>query len=198
MLEAKPVSFPMATSTNLSAFEGDPIQDVTLYRSTVGALQYLTLTCHDISFTVNKLAQFMHSPKTKHWQSVKRLLRYLKQTICFGLQIYRSRTHSLHAFLDADWVGCRDDRRSTSGFCIFFLGAYLISWDCKKQVTMARSSIEAEYKVLANATAEVKWLCSLLSKLGASVSIGLVLWCDNIGATYLSSNPIFRACTKHI
>ena len=63
MLEAKPVSSPMTTSTNLSAFEGDTIQDVTLYRNNVGALQYLALTRLDKSFTVNKLAQFKHGPK---------------------------------------------------------------------------------------------------------------------------------------
>ena len=120
MLEAKPISSPTATSTNLSAFVGDPIQDVTLYRSTVGALQYLALTRPDKSFIVNRLAQFMLSPKIEHWQSIKRFLHYLKQTFCFGLQIYHSHTHSLQAFLDADWVGCHDDRCSIGGFLHFF------------------------------------------------------------------------------
>ena len=120
MLEAKPISSPTATSTNLSAFVGDPIQDVTLYRSTVGALQYLALTRPDKSFIVNRLAQFMHNPKTEHWQSIKRFLCYLKQTFCFGLQIYHSHTHSLQAFLDVDWVGCHDDRCSIGGFLHFF------------------------------------------------------------------------------
>ena len=62
----------------------------------------------------------MHIPKTEHWQSIKCLLRYLKQTFCFGLQIYHPCTHSLQAFLDADWAGCHDDHRSIGGFCIFF------------------------------------------------------------------------------
>ena len=63
---------------------------------------------------------------------------------------------------------------------------------------MARSTIEAEYKALANAVAEVKWLRAFLCELGIPISSSLVLWCDNIGATYLSSNPVFHACTKHI
>ena len=85
MLEAKPFSSPMASSTNLFAFEGDPLPDATLYRSTIRALQYLSFTSPDINFIVNKLSQFMHCPTTIHWQAIKRLLHYLKQTIHCGL-----------------------------------------------------------------------------------------------------------------
>jgi hypothetical protein len=85
MSEAKPINTPMASTTNLSAFEGEPFPDHTLYRSTVGSLQYLALTRPDIVFTVNKLSQFMQKPLLPHWQSIKRLLRYLKNTIHFGL-----------------------------------------------------------------------------------------------------------------
>jgi hypothetical protein len=102
MSEAKPVSSPMASSTHLSILDGDPCDDPTLYRSTVGALQYLSITRPDIAFSVNKLSQFMHNPTTLHWQSVKRLLRYLKQTIHFGLRIQPSSTTVLQGFTDAD------------------------------------------------------------------------------------------------
>ena len=110
MLEAKPIASPMASSTSLSAYEGEPVSDHTLFRSTIGALQYLSITRPDIAFTANKLSQFMHKPTLPHWQAVKRLLRYLKHTIQFGLQIYRSSCHTLQAFSDADWAGSRDDR----------------------------------------------------------------------------------------
>ena len=197
MLEAKPLSSPMASSTNLSAFEGDPLPDATLYRSTVGALQYLSLTRLDINFTVNKLSQFMHRPTTIHWQAIKRLLHYLKKTIHFGLQLKQSKTHSLQVFSNTNWAGCHDDRHLTGGFCVF-LSDNLISWGYRKQKTVARSSIEAEYKSLANASAKTKWLCALLFGLGAPVICSPALWCDNIDATYLSSNLVFHAHTKHV
>jgi histone deacetylase 1/2 len=144
---------PLSTSETLSLTDGTPLgsEDCSNYRSVVGALQYLTLTRPDLSFSVNKVCQYLHAPTTVHWTAVKRILRYVQCTIQIGLTFQRSSSTLLSAFSDADWEGDIDDRRSTGGFAVFF-GPNLISWSARKQVTVSRSSTEAEYKSLANAT----------------------------------------------
>jgi histone deacetylase 1/2 len=199
MKMCKSVDTPLSVSEKLSVMDGEVLssEDSTRYRSIVGALQYITLTRPDIAFSVNKVCQFLHAPTTVHWTAVKRILRYLQGTVALGLRLSRSSSTVVSAFSDADWAGCPDDRRSTGGFAVFF-GSNLISWSARKKATVSRSSTEAEYKALANATAEVIWVQSLLTELGVSQNRVACLWCDNIGATYLSANPVFHARTKHI
>jgi hypothetical protein len=118
MVLAKPISTPMSASTTLSYFEGSTITDNTLYRNTMGSLQYLSLTCPDIAFVVNKVSQFMQDPQDSHWSAVKRILRYLKSTIDHTFCIYRNSSLQLTAFSDSDWACCPNDRRSTLGYCV--------------------------------------------------------------------------------
>ena len=199
MENCKATSTPLATSESLSRHSGALLgrDDSFRYRSVVGALQYLTLTRPDISFAVNKVCQFLSQPTVDHWEAVKRILRYVKGTLDMGLRIRKSRFTGVSIFTDADWAGCVDDRHSTGGFAIF-VGPNLVSWSSKKQPIVSRSSTEAEYKALANGAAEAIWIDSVLTELGVPRQRTPILWCDNLGATYLTANPVFHARTKHI
>ncbi|GJZ97987.1 ribonuclease H-like domain-containing protein [Tanacetum coccineum] len=196
MLNCKPCRTPVDTDSKLSA-DGAPISDSTLYRSLAGALQYLTFTRPDISYAVQQVCLFMHDPREPHLSALKRILRYVRGTLSYGLQLYSSTTSSLVAYSDADWAGCPTTRRSTSGYCVF-LGNNLLSWSSKRQFTLSRSSAEAEYRGVANAVAETCWLRNLLRELHTPLATATLVYCDNVSAVYLSSNPVQHQRTKHI
>jgi histone deacetylase 1/2 len=167
MLECKPIATPMMSSCKLSKVGSDNVTDATLYRSVVGSLQYATITRPEISFAVNKVCQFMSAPLESHWTAVKRILRYLKGTITCGLKMFLTDIHhplSLKVFCDAGWDSDPGDRRSTSGAAIYF-GPNLISWWSRKQQVVARSSTEVKYRSLAQATADVLWVQTILTEL---------------------------------
>jgi len=196
MTNAKPAKTPLPAGSQLSQHDGDPLNNASEYRHLVGALQYCTLTRPDISFAVNQLCQFMHSPTTTHWTTAKRVLRYLKGSINHGVSFSRGSLH-LHAYSDSDWAGNPYDRRSTTGYALF-LGPCLISWSAKKQPVVSKSSTEAEYRSLALATAELFWLRMLFQEFHLYLSTPPTLWCDNLGALSLASNPVYHARTKQI
>lgn len=139
----------------------------------------------------------MHTPTTDHWSAVKRVLRYLAGTASHGLYFSRQNPSSLHAYSDADWAGDSDDFVSTNAY-IIYLGRHPISWSSKKQKGVARSSTEAEYRSVANTSAELRWICSLLTELGINITGPPVIYYDNVGATYLCANPVFHSRMKHL
>ncbi|XP_016173481.1 uncharacterized protein LOC107615982 [Arachis ipaensis] len=99
--------------------------------SVVGSLQYLTITRPELAYDVGKVSQFMQTPLDEHWKLVKRMLMYVSGTASFGLHLHKTTVHNIRAYIDSDWGGDPDDRKSTGGFCVF-LGDNLISWSSKK------------------------------------------------------------------
>ncbi|GJS78895.1 ribonuclease H-like domain-containing protein [Tanacetum coccineum] len=177
--------------------DGNPVSDPTLYWSLAGSLQYLTFTRPDISYAVQQVCLYMHDPREPYFSALKRILRYVRGTLDYGLQLFFSSTTDLVAYLDADWPGCPTTRRSTSGYCVF-LGNNLLSWSSKSQPTLSRSSAEAKYRGVANVVAETCWLRNLLYELHTPLSSATLVYCDNISAVYLSCNQVQHQRTKHI
>ena len=190
LLDNKPVHTPMVVSQHLSS-DGPLFSYPTLYRSLVGALQYLTITRPDITHVVNSVNQFLHSPTEDHFLAIKRILRYVKGTLHFGLTFHPSAAlGALVAYFDADWAECPDTRRSTSGYSIY-LSDNLVSWSAKKQPTVSHSSCESEYRALTLTVTELLWLMHLLQDLRISLPQQPLLLCDNKSAIFLQLQPRF-------
>ncbi|XP_019451852.1 PREDICTED: uncharacterized protein LOC109353955 [Lupinus angustifolius] len=153
MLGAKPNTSPMDSSTNLYSTSGSPCADITSYRRMLGRLVYLTHTRPDIAFSVGHLSQFLVAPTTEHFKAAMRILRYVKGAPGKGLFFSSNSSISLKGVNDSNWASCLDTRRSVTRFC-FFLVDSLISWKSKRQKTVSRSSVEAEYRALAITSCE--------------------------------------------
>lgn len=197
MVDCKLVATPAESKAKPSRDDSDTLKDPSWYRSMAGALQYLTLTRPDIAYAVQQACLHMHAPTVCHGALLKCILRYIKGTSSLGLHLCATSTTSITAYTDADWAGCPDTRRSTSGFAIF-LGDALVSWSSKRQTTVSRSSAEAEYRGVTNAVSECTWLRQLLCELHCDTTQATVAYCDNISSVYMSRNPVHHRRTKHI
>ncbi|KAL4333758.1 hypothetical protein GQ457_07G006640 [Hibiscus cannabinus] len=100
-------------------------------------------------------------------------------------------------FEDADWGNSLDDRRSTTGYCVY-IDNCLVTWSFKKQKSMSRSTSETEYRSVADAVSEVMWVNTVLSDMGVNVSTPPVVWCDNTSAVAMSANSVFHSRPKHV
>jgi hypothetical protein len=148
---------PMVTITMLDKDEKCKDVDIKLYRSMIGSLLYLCASRPDISFSVCLCARFQSCPKESHLMAVKRIIKYPKGTIDIGLWYPKMGHFTMISYLDADYAGCRVDRKSTSDTCQF-LGNCLVSWSFKKQNSVALSTAEAEYVAAGACCAQVLWM----------------------------------------
>ncbi|PKU62268.1 Retrovirus-related Pol polyprotein from transposon TNT 1-94 [Dendrobium catenatum] len=196
LTDCKRAPSPMAPVSKHSIRNTQLFPDPSLYRCLAGSLQYLSITRPDIAFATNRVCQHMQNPTIQDYQDIKRILRYVKGTISFGLPIITGELQ-LHSYTDADWASDTTDRKSVSGF-YNFIGPNLISWSVKKQITVAKSSTEAEYRALSTDISEVLWLRRLAAELQIEQKLPTPVHCDNISAIAIAKNPVFHARTKHI
>lgn len=187
---------PLLLNHNITAESGEPV-DKDRYQRLVGGLLYLCHTRPDITFVVSVISRYMHDPRSEHLEVVNRILRYLKGTPRKGL-LFESNGHLVvDWYNDADWGSCLDDRRSTSGYCVF-VGGNLVSWRSKKQPVVSKSTAKAEYRAMSQGLSEMLWVRNLLTELKLLREGPLHVWCDNWLAICIANNPVQHDRTKHI
>ncbi|GJT66859.1 retrovirus-related pol polyprotein from transposon TNT 1-94 [Tanacetum coccineum] len=164
-----PIDTPMAERPDLDEDKGGKLIDPTRFRGMVGSLMYLSASRPDIVFAVCMCARYQAKPTEMHLTAIKRIFRYLKGTIHMGLWYPKDSGFELKAFADANYAGCHDTRRSTSGSAQF-LGHRLVSWSSKKQKSTAISTTEAEYIALSGCCAQILWMRSQLRDYGFAIS----------------------------
>nr|GEV49467.1 hypothetical protein [Tanacetum cinerariifolium] len=177
-IEAKPCDEPMIPKLKLRSEDGRLLHNPEKYRRVVGKLNYLTITHPDIAFPISVISQFLTALRTSYWDAITQILGYLKGTPRFGILYANHRHHIAEGFTDADYAGCPNTSRSSTGYC-FFVGGNLVSWKSKKQNVMSCSSLEAEYRAMTQTTCELVWLRNLLGEISFPQSKPIKMWCDN-------------------
>lgn len=194
MLDCKPANTPMEKGIKFTV--GKETQDKYNYRNLIGCLMYIAVcTRPDISHAVSVLSQFNDCYTDEHWKAAKRVLRYLKGTINYSLSYQRSGLE-VTSFVDADWAASEIDRKSYTGY-VFKLGSSVITWESRKQKTVALSSTEAEYMAMSDACKEALFVRTFLYELLCK-NVSVTMYNDSQSAQKLCSNPMYHARTKHI
>ncbi|RVW18006.1 Retrovirus-related Pol polyprotein from transposon TNT 1-94 [Vitis vinifera] len=202
MNEAKPVSTPLGSHFKLSKEQSPKTEEErdhmskVPYASAIGSLMYaMVCTRPDIAHAVGVVSRFMSRPGKQHWEAVKWILRYLKGSLDTCL-CFTGASLKLQGYVDADFVGDIDSRKSTTGF-VFTLGGTAISWTSNLQKIVTLSTTEAEYVAATEAGKEMIWLHGFLDELGKKQEMG-ILHSDSQSAIFLAKNSAFHSKSKHI
>ncbi|KAL9247674.1 hypothetical protein vseg_021081 [Gypsophila vaccaria] len=197
MAGAKTAYTPIQPRHNLSLARGYVLKDIMKYRRLVGRLVYLTITRPDLVYAVHILSQFVNEPRKEHWEAALRVVRYIKRNPSKGIIYKKKADYQVKGYCDSDHAACPITRRSLSGYFVA-IGESPISWRAKKQVTVATSTAEVEYRAMAGVTSELIWIKSFLASLGIFHTKPMKLYCDNQAAIHIAKNPVFHDRTKHI
>ena len=202
MNEAKPVSTPLGSHFKLNKEqspkteeERDHMSKVS-YASAIDSLMYaMVCTRPDIVHAVGVVSKFMSRPRKQHWEAVKWILRYLKGSSDTSLY-FTGASLKLQGYVDADFAGDIDSRKSTTGF-VFTLGGTAISWASNLQKIVTLSTTEAQYIATTEVGKEMTWLHDFLDELGKKQEMGIP-HSDNQSAIFLVKNSTFHSKSKHI
>ena len=186
----------MSTSTKLDKNKRGKCVDSKLYRSMIGSLLYLTTSRLDIIFSVFLCVRYQLCLKESHLLAIKRIFRYLQDTPSLGFWYPKGFSFTLHAYSDADFGGCKLDRKSTFGTCQI-LRNMLISWFFKKQHGVALSTIEVDYIAVGSCCAQILWIKQQMEDFGITMD-HILIKCENTSAISRTKNPIQHSRTKHI
>jgi hypothetical protein len=183
----------MSTSVKISGDLAGKSVDPSIYRSMISSLLYLTASQPDIAFSVGVCARFQANPKESHFTTVKHIIRYVNDTLSYGIWYSRETNLVVAGYSDADWAENADDRKSTPVGC-FYMGNNLVAWMSKKQASISLSTAEAEYIAAGSCCTQLMWMKTLLEDYRFSQDTMII----NCSAINISKNPVQHSRTKHI
>ena len=188
---------PVVPGFKIMKDEGGVEVDSTMFKRIVGSLMYLTATRPDMMYVVSLISRFMERPTELHLNAAKRVLRYLKGTMSFGLFYRKGEKQELIGYIDSDYAGDQDDRKSTSWY-VFMLSSGAVSWSSKKQLVVTLSTTKAEFIAAASSACQAVWLRRILQQLNHEPRKSTTIYCDNSSTIKLSKNPVLHGRSKHI
>ncbi|XP_031270602.1 secreted RxLR effector protein 161-like [Pistacia vera] len=171
---------------------------MSLYANVVGSLMYAMISTRpDLAFAISMLSRYMSNPGMEHWTALKWMLKYINSTVCVGLEYCKRNTaFDLVGFVDADFAGDKDTRKSTTAY-FFTLGGNFISWKLQLQPIVALSTTESEYIAVTDVVKEALWLKGILTEANL-ISGKVTVYSDSQSAIHLSRNPVYHERTKHV
>jgi hypothetical protein len=202
MQDCKPISTPLPVNFKLSSSmspsnEAERMEMSRVpYASAVGSLMFAMIcTRPDIAQAVGAASRYMANPGREHWNTIKRILRYIKGTSDVAL-CYGGSEFTVRGYVDSDFAGDLEKRKSTTGY-VFIIAGGAVSWVSKLQTVVALSTTEAEYMAATQACKEAIWMKKLMEELGHKQE-NILLYCDSQSALHIARNPAFHSRTKHI
>jgi len=198
MEQCNMVCNPIVPGNRLSKDDSGKSVDATNFKQMVGCLMYLLATRPDLAYVVCLIARYMERPTETHFAAAKRILRYLKGSLQYGILYKRGELNcELEGWSDSDYAGDLDDRKNTSGY-VYKLGSGAISWSSKKQAIVTLSTTEAEFVAASSCACQGIWLRKIHHRICQTQESCTKIYCDNSSSIKLSKNPILHGRCKHI